>query len=195
MLFPVLFISCSCHRELCCPSELVAKCLRRVWSKDQLLKSRLKQEMFSFYYMSKIIFVIPLLVVINQRVFQNSYHCFNPEVRGWMAGLQNWGLSTAVRRDTSLWFHTQSVLKQHAASAEQDSSQFRTFDLMWCFGLDPTGSVLLHCNFPFSSFPCAMHSCPRSFCHLNLSSPVIFFVLFLRRLCAFHWQFIISLSA
>lgn len=58
--------------------ELLLKCLRRVWSKEQLLKSRLNQETFDFYYRSKIIFVLPLLVVINQKVFQNWYHCFNP---------------------------------------------------------------------------------------------------------------------
>lgn len=112
--------------------ELVAKCLRRVWSKDHLLKSRLNLETFGFYYMSKVVFVLPLLLVMNQRIFQNWYHCFSPEVRGWIAGLQSYGFSTTLRHDTSprltrSLFSNSTVLLQ---SRIHLGSEHLSFDLM-----------------------------------------------------------------
>lgn len=139
----------------------MTKCLRRVCSKDQLSKSRLNQKMLGFYYMNKIIFVFPLLVVVNQRVFQNWHHCFNPEVRGQIAGLQNCGLLLGM---------TQAPLSTHSRFSNSTlllhsrihfNSEHLSLDLMWYFSLDPTGSVLLHCNFLFSSFPYVLYSCPR----------------------------------
>lgn len=94
---------------------------------------------------------------------------------------------------THCWFSNSTQLLQ---SRTHLNSEHFSLDLMWYFSLDPMGSVLLHCNFLFSSFPYVLHSCPRWFCHLNLSPPGKFFLYFSFK-CAMHpshWQIIISLS-
>lgn len=137
----------------------MAKCLRRVWSKGQLSKSRLNQKMLGFYYMSKIIFVFPLVVVINQRVFLNWYHCFNPEVRGQIAGLQSCGLLLGMTQapvSTHSQFPNSTVLLH---SRIHLNSEHLSLDLMWYLVWIPQDQC--YCIVPSFSPPYVLHFCPR----------------------------------
>lgn len=84
------------------------------------------------------------LEMIDQRVFQNWYHCFNSETRGQFAGLQNMVTVSSPQflnmmqllRFIYSWFSDSTLLLYSRIHLDSEDS---SFDLMWNFSLDPVG--------------------------------------------------------